>query len=159
VPVLEDGDLLLTQSMAILEYLEERYPDPPLLPRHPVERARVRALAQFIACEIHPLNNLRVLNHIRRAYGLDGSQVRAWYRHWIEQGFAPLEAELARTAGRYAYGDKVSMADVLLVPQVLNARRYDCELDAFPILRDVERNCLELPAFDRPPPEPDADAS
>jgi maleylpyruvate isomerase len=159
VPMLETPDgLRLTQSLAIVEWLEEACPEPPLLPADPAGRARARALAQLVACEIHPLNNTRVLNHVRRAYGLDEQGVTAWYRHWIAQGFGPLEAELARSAGRFSHGDAVSVADVALVPQVYNARRYNCDLEPYPTIRRVERACLDLPAFDaaRPERQPDA---
>jgi maleylpyruvate isomerase len=159
VPMLETADgLRLTQSLAIIEWLEEACPEPPLLPADPTGRARVRALAQLVACEIHPLNNTRVLNHVRRAFGLDEQGVGQWYRHWIAQGFGPLEAELARSAGRFSHGDAVSVADVTLVPQVYNARRYGCDLGPYPTIRRVERACLELPAFDaaRPERQPDA---
>src|SRR5699024_622978 len=118
VPMLEGDGWRIAQSLAILEFIEEQCPEPPLLPADAAGRARVRALAQFIACEIHPLNNLRVLNHLRRAYGLDDRAVTGWYRHWIAQGLAPLEAELARSAGRYCHGDQVSFADLCLVPQL-----------------------------------------
>jgi maleylpyruvate isomerase len=159
VPVLETDDgLVLTQSMAILEWLEEACPEPALLPADLAGRARARALAQLVACEIHPLNNTRVLAHVRRAFGLDEQGVSAWYRHWIAQGFAPLEAELGRTAGRFSHGDAVSVADVTLVPQVYNARRYGCDLEPYPIIRRVERACLDLPAFDAARPERQADA-
>lgn len=159
VPVLEDGEDRLTQSLAIIEALEETHPEPPLLPKGTPERAAVRATALYIACEIHPLNNLRVLQYIRRAYGLDEGGVNLWYRHWIGQGFARLEADLGRTAGRFCHGDEVSMADVCLVPQVANAKRYNCDLEAYPTIRRIDRACLELPAFDRARPERQPDAT
>jgi maleylacetoacetate isomerase len=159
VPMLEEGDVRLTQSLAIIEALEETRPEPPLLPKGAAERAAVRATALYIACEIHPLNNLRVLQHIKRAYGLDEAGVNAWYRHWIEQGFARLEADLGRTAGRFCHGDMVTMADVCLVPQVANARRYNCDLEPYPTIRRVEKACLELPAFEQARPERQPDAA
>jgi maleylacetoacetate isomerase len=158
VPMLEEGDVRLTQSLAIIEALEETRPEPPLLPESTAERAAVRATALYIACEIHPLNNLRVLQHIKRAYGLDDAGVNGWYRHWIEQGFARLEADLGRTAGRFCHGDMVTMADVCLVPQVANARRYNCDLEPYPTIRRIEQACLDLPAFERARPERQPDA-
>ena len=158
VPLLEDGEVRLSQSLAIIEALEETRPEPPLLSKDTTERAEVRATALYIACEIHPLNNLRVLQYIKRAYGLDESGVNAWYRHWIEQGLARLEADLKRTAGRYCHGDAVSMADVCLVPQVANANRYNCDLEPYPIIRRIEKACQDLDAFDRARPERQPDA-
>jgi maleylpyruvate isomerase len=157
-PTLEADGAVLGQSLAILEYLEETRPEPPLLPKDPLARARVRSLAQLVACEIHPLTNLRVLNHVRRAYALDDGGVNAWYRHWIAQGLAPLEAELARTSGVYSHGDEVSLADVCLVPQLVNARRHRCDLDPYPTVLRVEEACLALPAFDKARPERQPDA-
>lgn len=159
VPLLEDGDVRLTQSLAIIEALEETRPEPPLLPKGTAERAAVRATALYIACEIHPLNNLRVLQHIKRAYGLEESDVNAWYRHWIGQGFSRLEADLKRSAGRYCHGDAVTMADVCLVPQVANARRYNCDLEPYPIIRRIDKACQELEAFERARPERQPDAA
>ena len=158
VPLLEDGEVRVAQSLAIMEYLEETRPEPALLPKDPVARAAVRATAMFVACEIHPLNNLRVLQYIKRTYDLDESGVNSWYRHWIVQGFAPLEAQLARTAGRFCHGDEVTMADVCLVPQVANAKRYHCDLEPYPTVRRVEEACLGLPAFERARPERQPDA-
>jgi maleylpyruvate isomerase len=159
VPVLEDNELRLSQSLAIIEYLEETRPEPPLLPQDAPGRAGVRALAHLIANEIHPLNNLRVLTHLRRRYGLDEQEVNGWYRHWIAQGFGPLERELERNAGRYAVGDEVSMVDVCLVPQVYNARRYNCDLEPYPVIRRVEEACQLLPAFERAQPDRQPDST
>ena len=158
VPTLEVDGAVLGQSLAIIEYLEETRPEPPLLPKDPLARARVRSLAQLVACEIHPLTSLRVLNHLRRAYDLGDSGVEAWYRHWIAQGLAPLETELSRTAGVYSHGDAVSLADVCLVPQLVNARRHRCDLDPYPTILRVEEACLALPAFDKARPERQPDA-
>jgi maleylpyruvate isomerase len=158
VPLLEDGPDRVGQSLAIIEYLDERFPEPPLLPREPLARARARGLALLVACEIHPLNNLRVLQHLRGGLGLDESQVKSWYHHWIADGFARLEAELARTAGRYCLGDAITMADLCLVPQVYNARRYRCDLAAFPIIRRLDEACRSLPPFVRAEPERQPDA-
>jgi maleylacetoacetate isomerase len=160
VPALEDGGRVLTQSLAIIEYLEERYPQPPLLPVEPFDRAYVRALAQIVACEIHPLNNLRTLKHIRSVYRLDDSGVNAWYRHWIAEGFAMLEGMLARErrAGRYCLGDAVTIADCCLVPQVFNAKRFDCDLAPYPIALGIFDECMRLDAFvaTQPARQPDA---
>lgn len=158
VPMLEDGEVRISQSVAIIEYLEETHPAPPLLPRDPAGRALVRSLTQLVACEIHPLNNLRVLNHVRRAYDAGEQGVTHWYRHWIAQGFVALETEMRGTAGRYAVGDVVTMADAFLVPQMANARRYGCSLEAYPTLRRVTAALEELAAFEmaRPERQPDA---
>jgi len=159
VPVLEDGQLLLTQSLAICEYLDEVYPKPPLLPAAPVERARVRALALAIACEIHPLNNLRVLKYLKKL-GQDEEQRNAWYRHWVGEGLAAVEAMLAGhpQTGRFCHGDMPGLADIFLVPQLANASRYDCPLEAYPTVRRINEACLTLPPFERAQPhlQPDA---
>jgi maleylpyruvate isomerase len=154
VPTLTDGDDVLTQSLAICEYLEERYPDPPLLPDNPVDRARVRALALAIACEIHPLNNLRVLNYLTGELALDEDCKLAWYHHWIAQGFTALEHMLAEDprTGRHCHGDAPTLADVLLVPQVANAVRFACDLGPYPTVRRINETCLGLPEFDRAQP-------
>ncbi|MEG0822161.1 MAG: maleylacetoacetate isomerase [Burkholderiaceae bacterium] len=159
VPVLEDGGRVLTQSIAIIEYLEELHPEPALLPRDPWARAQVRALALAVACEIHPLNNLRVLQYLGREMNASDEQKKAWARHWIETGFAQLDAMLAPVAGRYAVGDAISLADVLLVPQVFNARRFDCRLDTVPRVMRVFDACMALPAFiaAQPARQPDAE--
>jgi len=155
VPVLVDGDRRLTQSLAIIEYLDERFPQPPLLPDDPAARAYVRAAALSVACEIHPLNNLRVLNYLVRELGLTPEQKTAWYRHWVEQGLAQLEAWVGaeRRCGRYVLGDQVTLADVLLVPQIFNARRFDCRLDHVPTLVRICEACLQLPAFEQAQPQ------
>jgi maleylpyruvate isomerase len=150
VPVLslDDGQTIV-QSLAIIEYLDETYPDPALLPAGPVERARVRALSQLIACDVHPLNNLRVLHYLEGSMGQSQSARDAWYRHWIEAGFTALEGWLARDAsrGRFCFGDSPTMADVCLVPQVFNARRFSVDLGAYPRLVAIDAACRELPAF------------
>ncbi|MFO1036365.1 MAG: maleylacetoacetate isomerase [Geminicoccaceae bacterium] len=158
VPVLEEGDIRLTQSLAIIECLEDLKPEPALLPANPIERARVRALAQLIACEIHPLNNVRVLNHLRARMGLNDGDVNSWYRHWIAEGLTALETQLKDYAGRYAFGDRVTLADVCLVPQLYNARRYNCDLKPYPTTLRVEEACLALAAFDDAQPERQPDA-
>lgn len=156
VPVLElDDGSVLTQSLAIIEFLEEKFPQPPLLPHDLLERAYVRTVALSIACEIHPLNNLRVLRYLLRTLGASEDAKNAWYRHWVEQGLAQLEAQLiagGRT-GRFVLGDRVTMADVLIVPQIFNARRYDCRVDHVPTVMRIFDACMKLPAFSDAQPE------
>ena len=146
---------MLTQSLAIIEYLEELHPLPPLLPARPAERARVRALCQLIACDVHPLNNLRVLKYLEAQLGLDESARNAWYQHWIHQGFAALEQSLMRgpRVGRFCHGDAPGMADVLLVPQVFNARRFAVDLAAYPRIAAIDAACRAIPAFAEAAPE------
>ena len=160
IPVLVDGERTLTQSLAILEYLEETHPQPPLLPHEPAARAEVRSLALAIACDIHPLNNLRVLNYLRSPLGHDDATVNAWYAHWITLGFNALEQQ-ARCLGdgRHLYGDSVTLADVCLVPQMANARRFSCDTAPFPTLRAICAHLETLPAFARAAPEAQPDAS
>ena len=161
LPTLEDGTARLNQSLAIIEYLEETHPEPRLLPRDPAARARVRALSLLVACEIHPLNNLRVLQHLRKQLGQDEAQVNAWYRHWVADGLGKLEADLAGDArtGKYSHGDSPGMADCCLVPQVFNAKRFDCELAPYPTVMRVFEACMKLVAFDaaQPAKQPDAE--
>ena len=159
--VLDDGTAL-TQSLAILEYLEETHPEPPILPGDPVGRARVRSLAMIPACEIHPIQNLRVLNYLGTAYGQDEAGKQAWARHWIDVGFTAYEASVAghpRT-GRFSHGDTPTMADMALVPQVFNARRFGNDLTKYPTLMRIFDACMALPAFDQAQPsrQPDAEA-
>jgi len=160
VPVLEDGELLLSQSLAIMEYLDEVHPEPPLLPKTAAERARVRALAQTIACEIHPLNNTRVLNYLAGIVGAGDDTRNAWYRHWVAEGFKSLEARLAGNpaTGRFCHGDVPGIADCCLVPQMFNARRFNCELAPYPTLVAIDRSCQALEAFQRAAPERQPDA-
>ncbi len=159
LPALEADGQVLTQSLAIMEYLEETRPHPPLLPADPAGRARVRSLSLLVACEIHPLNNLRTLNHLRTALGQTEAQVAAWYRHWIADGLAKVEADLARGAtGRFSHGDAPTMADCCLVPQVFNARRYDSDLTPYPAVMRIFEACMELDAFDRAQPSKQPDA-
>ena len=161
LPTLElDDGKRLTQSLAIIEWLDEKYPAPALLPKDALERARVRSLAYLVACEIHPLNNLRVLQHLKRALGQSQEQIDSWYRHWIADGLAKLEAELARPGtGKFCHGDAPSMADCCLVPQIFNAKRYNSELTPYPVTLRVFENCMKLEAFDRAQPakQPDAE--
>jgi maleylacetoacetate isomerase len=159
VPVLVDGERRLTQSLAIIEYLEEKFPQPPLLPHEPELRAYVRAAALSIACEIHPLNNLRVLRYLVRDLALCDEQKNTWYRHWVEQGLAQLEAWLVATgrAGRFTLGDEVTLADVLVVPQIFNARRFDCRLDHVPTIMRIFEACMQVKAFEDARPERQVD--
>lgn len=160
VPTLETNQHVLTQSLAIIEYLDECHPEPPLLPRGAAERARVRALAQIVACDIHPLNNLRVLKWLKEHLGADEGQRNQWYRHWIAEGFAALEALLGDNpaAGRYCHGDSPTLADLCLVPQVYNAIRYECDLEPYPAIRRINAACMELEAFRGAAPEAQPDA-
>jgi maleylacetoacetate isomerase len=158
VPVIDDDGTVLMQSLAIVEYLDARYPEPRLIPLEPVARARVQAFAQVIACEIHPLNNLRVLRHLRAELGLDEPRVKRWVQHWISESFRTLETLLTQSSGRYSFGDTVTIADVFLVPQVYNARRFECDLAPYPALVRVADTLRELPAFARAAPENQPDA-
>jgi len=161
VPALETDDgALLTQSLAIVEYLEEVHPHPPLLPGDPADRARVRAVALAIACDIHPLNNLRVLKHLVKGMGQSEEARDAWYRHWIAEGFAALEAMLANDprTGRFCHGDQPTLADVFLVPQVYNAERFDCDLTPYPTVARIAAAARALPAFADAAPEKQPDA-
>jgi maleylacetoacetate isomerase len=159
-PTLDDDGTVLWQSLAIIEYLDARFPTPRLIPAEPVARARVQALAQVIACEIHPLNNLRVLNYLRDSLQQDDAGVGTWYRHWVSEGFRGLELQAREFSanGRYCFGDAVSLADVLLVPQMFNARRFKTDLTPFPTLVGISTHLEALPAFAaaRPEMQPDA---
>ncbi len=161
IPVLDDEGQRLTQSLAIIEYLEETHPEPPLLPTAPLERAYVRAIALGIACEIHPLNNLRVLRYLVRDLKVTDEQKDAWYRHWVQEGLAAIEARLVaeQRSGRYALGSQVTLADVVIVPQIFNAKRFDCRLDHVPTVMRIFEHCMELPAFvdAQPARQPDAE--
>ncbi len=162
VPALVDDGQVYTQSMAMIEWLDERYPEPPLMPHGRDERWYVRAVSQIIGCEIHPLNNVRVLKYLKSAYGLDDDKVnRGWYAHWIAEGLGGLEAFLAahKRTGRYCLGDRVSMADVCLVPQLFNAQRFDCDLKPYPLTLRIFEHCMALPAFSEARPSRQADAA
>ncbi len=152
---LDDGDVLI-QSLAIIEYLDEIHPEPPLLPAGPVARAHVRAIAHAIACDIHPLNNTSPLFYLKNQLKHDQAEINTWYAHWVTVGFEAVEALLR--PGPYAFGDQVTLADVCLVPQVANARRFNVPLDGFPNIVAVDAACLKLPAFDKARPENQPDA-
>ena len=158
VPTLVVGRRRLTQSLAIIEYLEEEHPLPPLLPNDPGERAWVRAFAQTIACDIHPIDNLRVLKYLQ-ALGIDEPARDEWYRHWIREGFGALEAQLAGRPSTYCCGDTVTLADVCLVPQVFNSQRVNLDLAPYPRIRAVHEACMSLSAFAdaQPSRQPDAE--
>ena len=162
VPTLEDGPLVLHQSLAIMEYLEEAYPEPPLLPEGAAGRARVRALAHMVALDIHPLNNLRVLRQLAHELGRSEADRIRWARHWLAAGFGPLEAMLAGDArtGRFCHGDRPTLADVCLVPQVVSAARFAFDLEPYPTIRRIHAAALELDPFVRAMPanQPDAEA-
>lgn len=158
VPVLQDDNLSLNQSLAIIEYLEEMYPEPALLPTEAVARAQVRALALDIACDIHPLNNLRVLQYLTGPLALSEQQKLSWILHWLETGFTALEQRLTQTAGDYCFGDQVSLADLCLVPQVYNALRFKLDLLAFPQINRIYHHCQQLAAFALAAPEQQPDA-
>jgi maleylacetoacetate isomerase/maleylpyruvate isomerase len=160
VPALLDGERVFTQSLAIAEYLDEMYPEPPLLPVDPRGRARVRALALTIACDIHPLGNLRVLQQLERQFGATEAQRAEWSRHWMSQGFAAIEALLADNVatGAFCHGDTPGLADICLVPQVYNARRWNLSLDPYPTVQRIDAACAALEAFRTAAPELQPDA-
>ena len=161
VPLLRDGDAVVTQSLAIIEYLEETHPKPALLPKKALDRAYVRALAQDIACEIHPLNNLRVLRYLVRDMGLSEEAKDRWYKHWVETGLEVVERRLegAAQAGKFCFGNKPGLADCVLVPQIFNAQRFNCRLDHVPTVMRVFEQCMKLDAFVKTQPSacPDAE--
>jgi maleylacetoacetate isomerase len=159
VPLLRDGEHTLTQSLAIIEYLEETHPQPPLLPATPAERARVRALALDIACEVHPLNNLRVLRYLVRDLKLSEDDKNRWYRHWVETGLEVVERQLAAQPATYCHGNTPTLADVVLVPQIFNAQRFDCATAHVPNVMRVFEACMKLDAFELTRPERCPDAS
>jgi maleylacetoacetate isomerase len=154
VPTLIDGGLVLTQSLAILEYLEESYPEPSLLPAGCADRARVRALAQVVACDIHPLDNLRVLKRMTGELKVSEQAKLNWYRHWVVEGFTALEALTSGhpATGTFCHGDKPSLADICLVPQIFNAKRYDCPLNGYPTLMRIFEACMAMTAFNAAQP-------
>ena len=161
VPLLKDGDALLTQSLAIIEYLDETHPKPALLPSDALGRARVRALAYDIACEIHPLNNLRVLRYLVNDLKLSEDDKNRWYRHWVETGLETLERQLVNDSrtGRFCHGEAPMLADVTLVPQIFNAQRLNCRLEHVPTVMRVFEACMKLDAFEQTRPEKCPDAA
>lgn len=161
LPVWAEGGWSLNQSLAIIEYLDELYPDVPLLPSDRRHRAEVRALAQEIACDIHPLDNLRVLAYLRQELNIDQNSVDAWYRHWVEVGFEAFESRLVDTAGRFSYGDAPGLVDCCLMPQIYNARRFDVDMSPYPTILRIEKALSKLEAFVEASPEqqPDAEIS
>jgi maleylacetoacetate isomerase/maleylpyruvate isomerase len=161
VPLLKDGDRLLTQSLAIIEYLDETHPEPPLLPGDAAARARIRALSFDVACEIHPLNNLRVLRYLVHDLKLSEDDKNRWYRHWVETGLETVERQLAGhpATGRFCHGDAPTLADITLVPQIFNAQRLDCRLDHVPTVMRVFAECMRLDAFTKTQPSACPDAS
>lgn len=162
VPTLiDDENHAIQQSLAIIEYLEETHPEPPLLPKSPVDRAHVRSLALQVACEIHPIDNLRVLRYLKRTLGVDDAAKDAWYRHWIEAGFATLEERLANDprTGKLCYGDTPTLADLCLVPQIYNAHRFNIDTARYPTIQRIHDYAVQLDAFVRAAPgvQPDAE--
>lgn len=159
VPLLDHDGVLLNQSLAIIEYLNEKFPQPPLLPADPFERAYVRSIALGIACEIHPLNNLRVLRYLTKTLGVANDAKDAWYRHWVERGLGQIESQLTTSgkAGRYVLGDAVSLADIVIVPQIFNAQRFNADLSHVPTVMRIFDACMQLPSFDaaQPSRQPD----
>jgi maleylacetoacetate isomerase len=159
VPLLHDGDHYITQSLAIMEYLDETHPQPPLLPADAVGRARARSLAMDIACEIHPLNNPRVLRYLVGPLKVSDEDKNRWYRHWVETGLEVVEQRLMAQPSLYCHGDQPTLADCVLVPQIFNARRFDCRLDHVPQVMRVFEACMKLDAFERTRPEACPDAA
>ncbi|MFY9510734.1 MAG: maleylacetoacetate isomerase [Rubrivivax sp.] len=159
VPLLKDGDAMLTQSLAIIEYLDEIHPEPALLPKAALERARVRTLALDIACEIHPINNLRVLRYLVRDMKVSEDDKNRWYRHWVETGLETVERQLSAQPARFCHGDTPTLADCVLVPQIFNAQRFECRLDHVPQVMRVFEACMQLDAFENTRPEKCPDAA
>lgn len=158
VPTLQDGDLILNQSLAIIEYLDEAYPEPSLLPDEPTRRARARAMAQNLAIDCHPLNNLRVLKYLTAELGVTDQQKMEWYHHWLKTAFDGFELQLEQSAGLYCVGDEVTMADICLVPQVYNAERFRLPMGEYPLINGIVRRCRELASFVQAAPENQPDA-
>lgn len=157
VPSLIDQDQSFIQSLNILEYLEERYPSLPLLPTDLVERAKIRAFSQTIACDIHPLDNLRVLKYLKHELAVNDEQKNQWYQHWIIEGFKSLEMQLKDSNGQFCFGTQATFADCCLIPQVYNAKRFNVDLSDFPKIQSIDQHCLSLPAFLRAIPEQQPD--
>jgi maleylpyruvate isomerase len=161
VPTLIDGEVRLSQSLAILEYLDEVCPEPALLPADPIGRARVRQLAQVVACDIHPIDNLKVLNFLTGELGVSEEGRLTWYRHWVNQGLGALEGLVAHNpaTGRFCHGDQPGLADLCLVPQLYNARRFDIDMSQYPTLRDIDAACQALDPFAKAAPDAQPDAA
>lgn len=155
VPTLNENGHIITQSLAIIEYLEDICPTPSLLPANPLARAQVRSLALLVACDMHPVNNLRVLNRLRQQFDANDEQITNWYHHWLKEGFDAFEARLETTPHKHqlCYGSDVSMADVCLIPQVFNAKRFGFAMDDYPLINDIVKHCLTMPAFRDTAPE------
>jgi maleylacetoacetate isomerase len=154
----DDEDIILNQSMAIIEYLDERYEQAPLLPKHKTARARVRMVSQDIGCDIQPIANLRVLGHLQEHFGLSDTDKIAWCNYWMNKGFGAIEKRLQTTSGDFCFGFDLSMADVLLVPQVYNALRFNLNMSDFPLISQIYKNCNEIEAFVKAAPEKQIDA-
>ncbi len=159
VPVLVIDDMVISQSAAMIEYLEETYPEPSLLPKSVAERAYVRSLAQTVACDIHPLNNLRVLQYLKTRFNIADAKA-SWYPHWIEKGFDAFEHRLCEhgSNGRFCFGDTAGMADIFLIPQLYNALRFDCGLESYPLIKSIYAHCMQQTAFAKAAPENQPDA-
>jgi maleylacetoacetate isomerase len=160
VPALEDNGKILTQSLAIIEYLDEKFPNPPLLPKDPADKAIVRSMALAIACEVHPIQNLRVLNYVKATYNQSDAQVNQWAQHWIDLGLAALQEMIVAQPkhGNFCFGTSPTLADICLIPQLGNARRYGCDLSKYPTILEIEKNCDAIPAFADAAPDKQPDA-
>jgi len=160
VPALEADGRVLTQSLAIIEYLEETHPNPPLLPKDAADKAVVRSMALVIACEVHPIQNLRVLNYVKMIYNQTDEQVNRWAQHWIDLGLSALEEMILTQPrrGKFCFGDAPTLADICLIPQLGNARRYGCDPAKYPAILEIEKNCNTIPAFANAAPEKQPDA-
>ena len=159
VPTLIDDTFALSQSLSILEYLDEKYPEPALLPKQLQQRALIRAFSQNIACDIHPLNNLRVLQYLQNVFALSEGEKSTWYKHWIELGMRSLEAQLTESNGQFCFGEQATFADCCLIPQVYNAKRFNIDVSAFPKIESIYQHCMTLDAFQQAAPEAQIDAS
>ena len=160
VPALDDSGKIFTQSLAIIEYLEETHPQPPLLPANPADKALVRSMAMVIACEVHPIQNLRVLQFVKKEYNQTDEQVNHWAQHWIDLGLAALEQMILAQPkrGNFCFGNEPTLADICLIPQLGNARRYGCDPAKYPKILAIEKACMALPAFANAAPEKQPDA-
>ena len=159
VPTLIDDTFALSQSLSILEYLDEKYPEPALLPKQLQQRALIRAFSQNIACDIHPLNNLRVLQYLQNVFALSEGEKSTWYKHWIELGMRSLEAQLTESNGQFCFGEQATFADCCLIPQVYNAKRFNIDVSTFPKIESIYQHCMTLDAFQQAAPEAQIDAS